>query len=82
MVRSFALLVALVLATGNIFAQAADTPDALAKSLQARYQNVKDFCDRYGKMFVKLPAGYHPNQVAHQVLAQAGDRLRSAVPTG
>jgi hypothetical protein len=46
------------------------------------YQNVKDFCDRYGKMFVKLPAGYHPNQVAHQVLAQAGDRLRSAVPTG
>jgi len=43
MVRSFALLVALVLATGNIFAQAADTPDALARSLQARYQLVRDF---------------------------------------
>jgi len=43
MVRSITLLLALVLATGNIFAQAADTPDALAKSLQARYQNVKDF---------------------------------------
>ena len=43
MVRSITLLLALVLATGNIFAQAADTPDALARSLQARYQLVRDF---------------------------------------
>jgi hypothetical protein len=42
------------------------------------YQNVKDYCDRYGKPFVKLPAGYHPNQVAYQILCQAGDRLRAA----
>lgn len=41
------------------------------------YQNVKDYCDRYDKAFVKLPAGYHPNQVAHQILVQAGDRLRA-----
>jgi hypothetical protein len=43
------------------------------------YQNVKDYCEQHGKLFVKLPAGYHPNQVAHQVLGQVGDRLRSAV---
>ncbi|HET6572748.1 MAG TPA: hypothetical protein VFG68_04030 [Fimbriiglobus sp.] len=41
------------------------------------YQNVKDYCEQHGKLFVKLPAGYHPNQVAHQVLGQVGDRLRA-----
>ena len=42
------------------------------------YQNVKDYCEEHGKLFVKLPAGYHPNQVAHQILGQVGDRLRAA----
>jgi hypothetical protein len=42
------------------------------------YQNVKQYCEEYGKPFVKLPAGYHPNQVAHQILAQVGNRLRAA----
>ncbi len=42
------------------------------------YQKVKDYCDEYGKLFVKLPAGYHPNQVAHQILRQVGGRLRAA----
>jgi hypothetical protein len=42
------------------------------------YQNVKDYCAAHGKLFVKLPAGYHPNQVAHQILGQVGDRLRAA----
>ncbi len=41
------------------------------------YQNVKDYCDKYGKLFVKLPGGYHPNQVAYQILQQVGDRLRT-----
>ena len=41
------------------------------------YQNVRRYCDQYGKPLVKLPAGYHPNQVAHQILAQAGHRLRA-----
>ncbi|MGL6096049.1 MAG: hypothetical protein ACRC7O_09670, partial [Fimbriiglobus sp.] len=42
------------------------------------YQNVKDYCETHGKLYVKLPAGYHPNQVAHQVLEQVGKRLRAA----
>jgi hypothetical protein len=42
------------------------------------YQNVKDYSTEHGKLFVKLPAGYHPNQVAHQILGQVGERLRSA----
>ena len=39
------------------------------------YGEVKEFCDRYGKLLVRLPGGYHPNQVAKQILDQVGDRL-------
>ena len=39
------------------------------------FGEVKDFCDRYGKPLVRLPGGYNPNQVAHQILTQIGDRL-------
>ncbi|MGL6073077.1 MAG: hypothetical protein ACRC8S_02825 [Fimbriiglobus sp.] len=39
------------------------------------YQDVRDFCVKYGKLFIKLPAGYHPNQLAHAILTQAGQRL-------
>ena len=41
------------------------------------YQNVKAFCINYGKLFVKLPTGYHPNQVASEILDQIGDKLRA-----
>ena len=41
------------------------------------YGDVKRFCDKHGKPLVRLPAGYSPNQVAIQVLAQCGDRLRT-----
>ena len=44
------------------------------------FGEVKDFCDKHGKPLVRLPSGYNPNQVAHQVLAQCGERLRSAAP--
>jgi hypothetical protein len=44
------------------------------------YQNVKDYCEAHGKLYVKLPAGYHPNQAAHQILEQVGKRLRAARP--
>jgi hypothetical protein len=40
------------------------------------YAGVQEYCDRYGKLLVRLPAGYHPNQVAHQILSQVGHRLR------
>jgi len=43
------------------------------------YQNVKEYCVKYGKHFVKLPSGYHPNQVAAEILDQIGDKLRAAV---
>ncbi len=44
------------------------------------YGEVKAFCEEYGKPLVRLPAGYNPNQVASQLLAQAGERLRNADP--
>ena len=43
MVRNFAALVFVVFAAASLFAQAQETPDALAKSLQARYQSIRDF---------------------------------------
>ena len=36
------------------------------------YGNVKELCDRHGKEFYRLPAGYNPNQVAHQILQHRG----------
>jgi hypothetical protein len=42
------------------------------------YGEVREFCDRFGKLLVRLPGGYHPNQVAHQILTQVGHRLRAA----
>jgi hypothetical protein len=55
-------------------------PDVAAVLLAIRwsshsYGEVKTFCDEYGKPLVRLPAGYNPNQVAAQILAQASDRL-------
>lgn len=40
------------------------------------YGDVKQFCDRYDKPLVRLPAGYNPNQVATQVLRQISNQLR------
>ncbi|MFO0851544.1 MAG: hypothetical protein U0871_23740 [Gemmataceae bacterium] len=42
------------------------------------YAEIDQFCQRYGKPLVRLRAGYNPNQVAHQILTQAGQRLRAA----
>ena len=39
---------------------------------------VSIFCERYNKPLVRLPAGYNVSQIAHQVLQQAGERLRDA----
>lgn len=41
------------------------------------FNDVKLFCDKYGKPLVRLPAGYGPNQVAVQILQQRGAQLRS-----
>ena len=37
------------------------------------YGDVKAMCDKFGKEFHRLPAGYNPNQVAHQILEHRGD---------
>jgi hypothetical protein len=39
------------------------------------FGDVKQFCDRHGKLLVRLPGGYNPAQVAVQILAQCGERL-------
>lgn len=67
----------------SVFAAPIARPEVAVVLLATRwsnhdYQNVKDYCAEHGKLFVKLPAGYHPNQVAHQILGQVGDRLRAA----
>jgi hypothetical protein len=41
------------------------------------FGEVKSLCDRHGKPLVRLPGGYNPAQVAAQILAQCGERLRA-----
>ncbi len=43
------------------------------------FGEVKEFCDRYEKPFVRLLGGYNPNQVAHTILNQIGQRLLQPV---
>ena len=43
------------------------------------YDSVRTYCEQYGKPLVRLPGGYNANQVAHHILAQAGDRLRASL---
>ena len=40
------------------------------------YHDLKPFCDQHGKLFVRLPGGYNPNQLASQIMAQCGYLLR------
>src|SRR5690606_26167713 len=40
------------------------------------FGDIKQFCDRYDKPLVRLRAGYNPNQVAVQILAQCSEKLR------
>ncbi|MBX9580987.1 MAG: hypothetical protein K2X87_11820, partial [Gemmataceae bacterium] len=42
------------------------------------YDGVKSYCEAYDKPLIRLPGGYNANQVAHHILAQAGDRLRAS----
>ncbi len=39
------------------------------------YDRVSGYCVRYGKPLVRLTAGYNPNQLAHQIVAQVGRKL-------
>ncbi len=44
------------------------------------FGDVRQYCDRYGKPLVRLPGGYSPNQVAAQIVTQAGEQLRGNSP--
>jgi len=39
------------------------------------YEGVKRFCVAHAKPFVRLPGGYHPNQIAYQIIEQQGEAL-------
>ncbi len=56
-------------------------PEVAVVLLAIRWSNhsfgdLKRDCDLEGKPLVRLKAGYNPNQVAAQVLAQVGDQLK------
>lgn len=36
------------------------------------YADLKPLCAEHGRLFVRLPGGYNPNQVASQIMAQCG----------
>jgi hypothetical protein len=62
------------------FASAIQRPDVALVILAIRWVShghgdVQRFCDLAGVPLVRLPAGYNPNQVAHQILKQCGTRL-------
>ena len=42
------------------------------------FGDIKQFCDQHGKPLVRLPGGYSPNQVAAQIVMQAGEKLGKA----
>jgi hypothetical protein len=65
----------------NSFAPFVARPDVAVVVVAIRwsshsYGEVKTFCDAHNKPLVRLPAGYNPNQLAAQILAQASQRLR------
>ena len=41
------------------------------------FEDLKRYCEAHGKAYVRIPAGIHPNRIAHEVLSQVGDRLRA-----
>lgn len=51
-------------------------PEVYAVFFLTRFANTHDgpavhrMCERYGKLYIALPGGYHPAQVAHRFLAQ------------
>ena len=39
------------------------------------YEDLQEICERAGKPFVRLPGGYNPSQLAHQIIEQASEQL-------
>jgi hypothetical protein len=49
----------------------------MVRFTRTHHGELMDLCKRYNRPFVNLPAGYGVNQLAAEVLAQAGDQLRA-----
>lgn len=67
----------------SIFEATIAQPDVAVVLLAIRwsshsYGEVRQFCEKHGKAFVRLPGGYSPNQVAMQILRQAREQLGNA----
>ena len=67
--------------SNDFFRPSIARPDVALVLLAIRWSShsfgdVKLDCDRLGKPLVRLPAGYNPQQVATQILAQSSDQLR------
>jgi hypothetical protein len=60
----------------------ADVALLLIRWCSHSFEDLKAYCEAHGTTYVRLPAGYNPNQVAWQILEQAGDRLRARVGDG
>jgi len=41
------------------------------------FATLEEDCRKAGVPFIRITGGYHPNQIAHQILEQAGEKLRS-----
>jgi len=66
------------------FAPAVANDDVAVVLLAVRWAShsfgdVQVYCDRFGKPLVRLPGGYSPEQIAHQILTQCGERLEAAL---
>ena len=59
-------------------------PDVAVVILAIRWSRhgfgeVKEFCEKYNKLLVRLPGGYSPNQLAFHIMSQVGDRLGKVI---
>lgn len=41
---------------------------------------LQEYCERHSKPLVRMKAGFHPNQLAEQIMMQCGVRLRQSSP--
>ena len=67
------------------FEPAVARPDTAVVLLMIRWSShsfgeVRSICERFGKPLVRLPGGYNPAQVAHQVMQQCADQLAAGLP--
>ncbi|RMH14316.1 MAG: hypothetical protein D6695_01580 [Planctomycetota bacterium] len=67
------------------FESAITQPDTRVVAIMIRwsshsYEGLQEICEKHGKVFVRLPGGYSPAQVAHQIVEQASIQLGLAQP--